>query len=43
LLLAGEPLREPIAMYGPFVMNTEQQLHEAMHDYSIGKFGVLED
>lgn len=42
LMLAGEPLREPIAMYGPFVMNTEQQLHEALHDYSIGKFGVLE-
>ena len=43
LLLGGEPLNEPIARYGPFVMNTEQQLHEALHDYSIGKFGVLND
>jgi redox-sensitive bicupin YhaK (pirin superfamily) len=42
LLLGGQPLGEPVAMYGPFVMNTEEQLHEALHDYSIGKFGVLE-
>ncbi|MFC5650290.1 pirin family protein [Paenibacillus solisilvae] len=38
LLYAGEPLREPIAAYGPFVMNTEEQIREAFHDYQNGKF-----
>jgi len=39
LLIAGKPLREPIAQHGPFVMNTEQQLVEAVNDYRAGKFG----
>jgi redox-sensitive bicupin YhaK (pirin superfamily) len=41
LLLSGEPLNEPIASYGPFVMNTEAEIHEAIEEYRNGKFGVL--
>jgi redox-sensitive bicupin YhaK (pirin superfamily) len=37
ILLAGKPLREPIAQYGPFVMNTRQQLMEAVEDFRAGK------
>jgi hypothetical protein len=37
LLLAGQPLREPIAQYGPFVMNTRQQLVEAVEDFNSGR------
>lgn len=43
LIISGEPLKEPIAAYGPFVMNTQQQLAEAFNDYNQGKFGHLED
>ena len=43
LIISGEPLKEPIAAYGPFVMNTQQQLVEAFNDYNQGKFGHLED
>ena len=38
LLVAGAPLNEPIAQYGPFVMNTTQQLHEAVADFQRGVF-----
>jgi redox-sensitive bicupin YhaK (pirin superfamily) len=38
LIIAGRPLREPIAQYGPFVMNTTEQIHQAMRDYEAGKF-----
>ncbi len=38
LLVAGRPLREPIAKYGPFVMNTEAQLIQAINDYNAGRF-----
>ncbi len=42
-ILAGEPLREPIAAHGPFVMNTRQEIMQAFEDYENGKFGTLED
>ncbi|MFM8959448.1 MAG: pirin family protein, partial [Bacteroidota bacterium] len=41
LLLAGEPLGEPIAAYGPFVMNSADQIQEAFEDYRNGRFGTL--
>jgi redox-sensitive bicupin YhaK (pirin superfamily) len=40
LLIAGRPLGEPIAQYGPFVMNTQEQLLQAIHDYQKGAFGL---
>jgi len=38
LVVAGKPLKEPIAKYGPFVMNTPEQIHAAIRDYQSGKF-----
>ncbi len=38
LLIAGMPLREPIAQYGPFVMNTQQEINQAVVDYQSGRF-----
>jgi redox-sensitive bicupin YhaK (pirin superfamily) len=42
LLIAGKPLGEPIVQYGPFVMNTKQEIMEAIEDFQAGKFGYLE-
>lgn len=42
LVLAAEPLHEPIASYGPFVMNTRQEIQEAFEDYNRGAFGYLD-
>lgn len=41
LFLTGEPLNEPVVSHGPFVMNTQTQIMEAMRDYQKGKMGVL--
>jgi redox-sensitive bicupin YhaK (pirin superfamily) len=41
LLLSGEPLNEKVVSYGPFVMNSQTEIMEAMRDYQMGKMGVL--
>jgi len=41
ILMAGEPLNEPMVSHGPFVMNTTTEVMEAMRDYQMGKMGVL--
>ncbi len=43
LVLSGEPINEPIAQYGPFLMNNWKEIEEAIQDVNAGRFGVLED
>jgi redox-sensitive bicupin YhaK (pirin superfamily) len=38
LVLAGKPLREPVVQYGPFVMNSREEIEQAIHDYQSGAF-----
>jgi redox-sensitive bicupin YhaK (pirin superfamily) len=39
ILIAGQPLNEPIAQYGPFVMNTQEEIHQAIQDFRAGLLG----
>ena len=41
LLIAGAPLNEPVARYGPFVMNTSEEIYQAIEDYRAGKMGEI--
>lgn len=43
LVLSGEPIDEPIVQYGPFLMNTEAEINQAIEDYNQGRFGYLEE
>jgi len=40
LLLAAKPLREPVVQYGPFVMNTREEIEQAIADYRDGRFAT---
>ena len=41
LILSGAPIDEPVVMHGPFVMNTDQEIRQAMRDFQTGRFGAI--
>ena len=40
--MSGEPIDEPIVGYGPFVMNSQQEIVQAVNDFNSGKFGQMQ-
>jgi hypothetical protein len=43
LFLSGAPIDEPLVHYGPFVMNSVDEINQAIEDFNAGKFGHLDD
>jgi redox-sensitive bicupin YhaK (pirin superfamily) len=41
LVIAGLPLNEPVARYGPFVMSTQEEIYRAIEDYRSGRMGAI--